>query len=229
MNQKDVCPHVVVMGGGTGCSSVLRGLKRHTDRITAIVTMFDSGGSSGILREEFGYPPLGDLRQCLVALGEEGEATEALRDAFEFRFSKESSLNGHSVGNLLLAALTTLHRDVEGAIAEMSQILRLKGRVIPVSLAQADLCAELEDGTIVRGESRIDLRRKSLPRIREVFLDPGAPANPRAMEAILEADAVVLGPGDLYTSVIPNLLADGIVPALRKTTAALVYVCNLMT
>lgn len=222
-------PNIVVLGGGTGSSSVLRGLKKQTDRLTAIVTMFDSGGSSGLLREEFGYPPMGDLRQCLVALSEDGEATEALVNAFEFRFRQDSSLNGHSVGNLLLAALTTLRNDIEGAIAEMSALLRLRGRVVPVALTLSDLCAELEDGAIVRGESRIDLRRMSLPRIKRVFLDPPASANPRAIEAILAADAVVMGPGDLYTSIIPNLLADGVPQALGESRAAVIYVCNLMT
>src|SRR3990172_754579 len=143
-------PNIVVLGGGTGSSSVLRGLKKHTDHLTAIVTMFDSGGSSGLLREEFGYPPMGDLRQCLVALSEDNEATEALCNAFEFRFRQDSSLNGHSVGNLLLAALMTLRNDIEGALAEMSALLRLRGHVVPVALQLSDLCAEMEDHSVVR-------------------------------------------------------------------------------
>jgi len=191
--------------------------------------MFDSGGSSGLLRREFGYPPLGDLRQCLLALCDGEQATRALREVFEFRFPGESSLNGHSLGNLLLAALTTLRNDIEAAIKEMSRLLGVRGEVIPVSLKTADLCAELEDGRCLRGEVNIDVRREALPRIRRVFLEPEVEANPRAVEAILKADAVVLGPGDLYTSVIPNLLPSGIPEAIAHSQARTIYVCNLMT
>lgn len=220
---------IVVIGGGSGTSAVLRGLKRHTSRLTAVVTMFDSGGSSGLLQKEFGYPPLGDLRQCLLGLSEDHETAGLLREALGFRFSQESSLNGHSLGNLWLAALTDLGSDLEQAVNEMAGQLRITGQVIPVSLERADLCAELGDGSIIRGESPIDLRGKRCPRIRRVFLDPAVPANPRAIQAIFAADAVVLGPGDLYTSVIPNLLAGGIAQALAATRATRIYVCNLMT
>ena len=219
----------MVIGGGNGSSVVLSALKKHRTDITAIVTTFDSGGSSGLLHDEFGYPPMGDLRQCLVALSEDCEETRPLRLASEFRFSKESSLNGHSLGNLLLAALTSLHDDLEDAIEQMSRLLRIKGRVLPVSTDASDLCAELEDGSVLRGESTIDLRHAHLPAIKRVFLDPGAKANPRAIAAINEADAIVMGPGDLYTSIIPNLLVDGIAEAVRSATATTVYVCNLMT
>lgn len=219
----------MVIGGGSGSSAVLRGLKRHTSQLTAVVTMFDSGGSSGRLHEEFGYPPLGDLRQCLLGLSEDHESTGLLREALGFRFSQESSLNGHSLGNLWLAALTTLSAGLEQAVDGMAGLLRIAGQVIPVALEQADLCAELGDSSVIRGESRIDQRGKRCPRIRRVFLDPAIPANPRAVQAILAADAVVLGPGDLYTSVIPNLLAGGISQALATTRATRIYVCNLMT
>ena len=222
-------PKIVVIGGGTGSSVVLRGLKSHTSELTAIVTMFDSGGSSGLLQEEFGYPPLGDLRQCLLGLSEDDETTKALRELIGFRFRQESSLNGHSLGNLLLAALTTLGEDLERAIDQMARLLRITGHVIPVALERADLCAELEDGRVVRGESNIDLRGETSPRIERVFLDPTITANPKAIKSILDADAVVLGPGDLYTSIIPNLLADGIPQALAATKATRIYVCNLMT
>ncbi len=225
----EVEPRIVVIGGGSGSSVLLRGLKRHAVDLTAIVTMFDSGGSTGLLRREFGYPPLGDLRQCLVALSEDSETTKALRSASEFRFEKDSSLNGHSLGNLLLAALTTVRNDLEDGIGEMSRILRIRGSVVPVSLEQADLCAELEDGSVLRGESNIDLRNAEIPRISRVFLDPPVAANPRALKAILAADVVVFGPGDLYTSIIPNLLVSDVAQALRLTNAKLVYVCNLMT
>ncbi|MCH7594872.1 MAG: YvcK family protein, partial [Chloroflexi bacterium] len=229
MDSQQIAPRIVVIGGGSGSSVLLRGLKSSTADLTAIVTMFDSGGSTGLLRREFGYPPLGDLRQCLVALSEDSEVTAALRSASEFRFDKNSSLNGHNLGNLLLAALTTVSNDLEDGINEMSRILRITGRVIPVSLEQADLCAELEDGTILREESNIDLRETGIPPISRVFLDPPVAANPRAVSAILAADLVVLGPGDLYTSIIPNLLVTDVAHALRLTSAKLVYVCNLMT
>ena len=220
---------VVVIGGGTGISSILPGLKSHDIGLTAIVTMFDSGGSSGLLRAEFGYPPLGDLRKCLLALGDETRETEALRNAFKFRFGRHSSLNGHSVGNLLLAALTSLSDDVEQAIDEVSELLHVKGQVLPVALRRADLCAELEDGQVMRGESSIDLRGASTPRIARIFLAPEVEANPRALQVIAEADAIVLGPGDLYTSVLPNLLAAGMCEAIASTRATRIYVCNLMT
>ena len=221
-------PQVAVIGGGSGASVLLRGLKRHTGAVSAIVTMFDSGGSSGILRREFDLPALGDIRQCLVALSDEDNGSDSLRSAVQFRFGKGSGLKGHSMGNLMLAALT-MDGDVEAAVAEMSQMLDVKGEVIPVTLEKADLCAELEDGSIVHTESAIDLRGVSDPGVRRVFLDTPAQANPRAVRAIMRADAVVLGPGDLYTSIIPNLLATGVSEALQKTEARVVYVCNLMT
>ncbi len=221
-------PNIVVVGGGSGSSMLLKGLKQHPVDLTAIVTTFDSGGSSGILRDEFGYPPFGDLRKCLVALSD-SSGTSSLRTASEFRFSAESSLNGHSLGNLLLAALTSVHDDVEGAIAEMSRMLEIKDKVIPVALDPADLCAELEDGSRLRGESTIDLRGGGLPRIVDVFLDPVVDANPRALEAIENADAIVFGPGDLYTSIVPNLLARNVPQAVARSSARKIYVCNLMT
>ena len=225
----DLSPRVVVIGGGSGSSATLSGLKAHRVDLTAIVTAFDSGGSSGILRREFGFPPLGDLRQCLVALSEDGRGTDSLRWASEFRFDAESSLNGHSLGNLLLAALTAFRNDVEGAIEEMSRMLKIRGQVIPVSLGHADLCAELDDGTVLREESKIDLRGADNPRIKRIFLSPVVPANPRAIAAIESADAIVMGPGDLYTSILPNLLVSGIPEAIRASSATKIYVCNLMT
>ena len=223
-------PKVVVIGGGSGSAVLLSGLKPHTPNITAIVSMFDSGGSTGILREEFGYPPFGDIRQCILALSGDDEKASAMRAAFDFRFSSSSSLRGHSVGNLVLAALTTaMDTGITGAIAELSRMLDIAGRVIPVTLEDAHLCAELADGRVVKGESAIDLRGEETPPIRRVFLDRNVKANPDAIAAIAEADLVVLGPGDLYTSVVPNLLADGVGQALKSTSARLVYVCNVMT
>ena len=229
MGKNSNAPKIVVIGGGGGSSVVLNGLKKHTSELSAVVTMFDSGGSSGLLQEEFGYPPLGDLRQCLLGLSEHDETTKPLRDLIEFRFRRKSSLNGHSLGNLLLAALTTLGEDLERGIDQMARLLKITGQVIPVSLERADLCAELADGRVVRGESNIDLRGETSPRIERVFLDPTISANPKAIKSILDADAVVLGPGDLYTSIIPNLLVEGIPESLAATRATRIYVCNLMT
>ena len=223
-------PKVVVIGGGSGSAVLLAGLKKRTPNITAIVSMFDSGGSTGILREEFGYPPLGDIRQCLAALSGDDQKATALRSAFDFRFSSSSSLKGHSVGNLILAALTSaLDTGITGAIQELSAMLDITGRVVPVTLEDAHLCAELADGRVVVGESRIDLRGEETPPIKRVFLDRKVEANPAAVAAIKEADIVVLGPGDLYTSIVPNLLASGISEALRLTLAPVAYVCNVMT
>lgn len=222
-------PKIVVIGGGSGSSAALRGLKSYTGNLTAVVTMFDSGGSSGLLQREFGYPPLGDLRQCLLGLSDEDESNRSLRELLDFRFHPNTSLNGHSLGNLLLGALTTIGEDLEWACAELGRLLRIRGQVVPVSLERSELCAELETGEVIRGESEIDLRHQMLPRIKGVYLDPPVDANPKAVAAILDADVIVLGPGDLYTSIIPNLLVVGVPEALAETHATRVYICNLMT
>lgn len=221
---------IVVIGGGSGTSAAIRGLKSHNTDLTAVVTMFDSGGSTGILRDEFGYPPFGDLRQCLAALSPDGdERTDALNQALGFRFDSDSSLNGHSVGNLVLAALTTAYGGLQPALDEISSILRVDGQVVPVTLSAAHLCARLLDGQVIRTESAIDLRGANAPGIDEVFLDKQVTANDRAINALNEADAILLGPGDLYTSVIPNLLVPGIAEAIRESNASVIYACNLMT
>ena len=222
-------PKIVVIGGGTGISNILQGLKGYPADLTAIVTMFDSGGSSGLLREEFGYPPFGDLRQCIMALGADGQETEAIRRALEFRFGSKTSLNGHSVGNLLLAALTSVNNDLEQALKDIGHILGVSGQVVPVTLEQSELCAELEDSQIIQGESNIDFRSTPLPRITKIFLNPEVRANPKAIKAVLEADTLVFGPGDLYTSILPNLLVKGMVEAIDSCQATRLYVCNLMT
>ncbi len=221
---------IVVIGGGSGSSAALRGLKAHDTDLTAIVTMFDSGGSTGILREEFGYPPLGDIRQCIVALSPQGnDQVSSLNSALDFRFDSGSSLQGHSVGNLVLAALTTVYHGVQGAIDELSRMLQLQGQVVPVTLDEAHLCARLVNGDVVRTESAIDLRGANGPGIDEVFLDAEVNANPRAVDAIRNADAILLGPGDLYTSVVPNLLVKEVSDAIRDAKVPVIYACNLMT
>ena len=221
---------IVVIGGGTGTSTLLRGLRQHNTSLSAIVTMFDSGGSSGILRKEFAYPPFGDLRQCLLALSSNSEKNQAFRGAFEFRFGSDTSLNGHNVGNLLLAALTSMMENrLDLAIEEASRILEVEGKVIPVTLTTADLCAELINGQIIRGESDIDIRKMPNPRIKRIYIEPELDANPAAIKAMEEADAIVLGPGDLFTSVLPNLVVRGVPEAIAASEATRIYVCNLMT
>lgn len=222
-------PHIVVVGGGSGSSVLLRGLRPMPAESTAIVTMFDSGGSTGALKSEFGYPAFGDLRQCLLALANQNSDIDSLREALEFRFGKETSLQGHSVGNLLLAALTSVNGDLEDAIDLVGRLLDIRGQVIPVTLDSAELCAELADGTVIRGETHIDLRDQDLPGIGRVFLDRAVRPNPRAIEAIMNADAIVLGPGDLFTSIVPNLLVNGVREAIAASPAQVIYVCNLMT
>jgi uncharacterized cofD-like protein len=192
--------------------------------------MFDSGGSTGILREEFGYPSFGDIRQCLVALSDKDNGqVVALNSALDFRFDAESSLNGHSVGNLVLAALTTVYSGLQAAIDELSRMMQLEGQVVPVTLDEAHLCARLIDGQVIQTESAIDLRGANGPGISEVYLDNEVSANGRALQAIREADVILLGPGDLYTSVIPNLLVQEVSDAIRDTVSPVIYACNLMT
>jgi uncharacterized cofD-like protein len=219
---------IVALGGGTGMYTALTGLRRHTSNITAVVSMSDNGGSSGKLRDEFGYLPPGDVRRCLVALAD-GDAM-LLRELFEYRFERGQGLNGHSFGNLQITALTDLLGATDRAIEEAGRLLRIRGRVLPVTLDSATLCARLVDGHDIRGETDIDVRkeRHDVP-IDHVYLAPGASANPVALAAIRAADLVVLGPGDLFTSVIPNLLVDGIAQAIRESGARCVYVCNVMT
>ncbi|ACZ38689.1 gluconeogenesis factor YvcK family protein [Sphaerobacter thermophilus] len=216
---------VVAIGGGTGLSTLLRGLKQKNVAITAIVTVGDDGGSSGRLRTEFNMPPPGDIRNCLVALA---DAEPLMADLFQYRFEENgSALGGHSFGNLFITAMTQVAGSFERAVYESSRVLAVRGQVIPSSLENITVCAELEDGRIIRGESRIVAERS---RIKRVFLDPKHPAayDP-AIVAILSADLIVLGPGSLYTSVLPNLLVQGITHAIRCSTATKVYVCNVAT
>lgn len=217
-------PRVVAIGGGTGLPTLLRGLKSYTSNITAIVTVADDGGSSGRLRGELGMLPPGDSRNCLVALAD----TETLMDeVLNYRFEQGEGLKGHSLGNLILAGLTQLTGNLDQAVQELSRVLAIRGKVVPSTLDKVVLCAQYADGTIVKGESQIPGKKEP---IKKVFLEPeDCEAHPEAVRAIKEADVVVLGPGSLYTSIIPNLLVKGIVEALQETRAPVLYICNIMT
>lgn len=208
---------------------MLQGLKEFPLDITAVVTMFDSGGSSGLLRDEMGILPPGDVRRCLVALSDETQQ-KVLRDLFNYRFEENGSMKGHSFGNLLLAALASIYGSDIEAIRKASELLDLKGRVLPVSLDQSHLHAVLEDGTEIIGETNIDIpQHDGKLKIQKVFLDPPAHIFEETDSALREADLIVIGPGDLYTSIIPNLLVDGMAEALAARKGKIVVVCSLMT
>lgn len=223
-SQLDQGLKIVAMGGGTGLGSLLRGLKPYSSNLVAVVTVSDDGGSSGRLSKELGVLPPGDIRNCLVALADD---ESLLSELFRFRFKDGHGLEGHSFGNLFLAALCDIAGDFEVAVKLSSQILAIRGQVIPATLSPVTLCARYADGSVVRGESSIPRAGKAVER---VFLDPAACRPPaEVLTALREADAVVLGPGSLFTSVIPNLLVDGIADALRASPAPKLYVCNVMT
>lgn len=215
---------IVVIGGGTGLSSLLRGLKKYTNAITAVVAVTDDGGSSGMLRRELGVLPPGDIRNCLVALSEQETLMSRL---FQYRFPAPGSLGGHSFGNLFITAVSSLAGGFDNGIAYASKVLAVCGEVLPVTLSPVTLQAVLTDGKIVDGESNI---AHSSAAIREISIRPGPPpAGPRVVEAIRAADAVVIGPGSLYTSIIANFLVRGIVPAVRRLRVPRIYVANIMT
>lgn len=219
-------PRIVALGGGTGLSTLLRGLKQYSSNITAIVTVTDDGGSSGKLIKEKGMIPPGDIRNCLVALA---DAEKSMTDLFQHRFKADSgSLSGHSIGNLLIAGLLDqAGGDFEKAIDLASEVLNIRGTVVPSTLHPARLRAVLEDGREVCGETKIV---ESARRIRRIYLDPeNVEANGAAVEAILNADVICIGPGSVYTSVVPNLLVAGIAEALSQTRATRAYICNVMT
>lgn len=219
---------IVVIGGGTGVYTVLTGLKPYFSNLTAIVTMADDGGSTGILREEFGILPPGDIRRALIALSDSDD--KMLAQLFSYRFDQGFGLTGHSFGNLLITALERITKDFEKAINEAGKILAIKGRVIPVTLGTSKLVAELEDGEIIKGETNIDIpKHDGHLKIKRAWLEPPAKINPNAEKAILEADAIIIGPGDLYTSIIPNILVGGMKEALKKTKAKIIYLSNVMT
>ncbi len=216
-------PRIVALGGGTGLSTLLRGLKRYGVSITAVVTVFDDGGSSGRLRRELGVLPPGDINDCLVALA---EAEPLMARLFQYRFDR-GDLKGHSFGNLFLASMTGVAGDLVSAIRLASRVLAIRGQVLPATMDNIVLCAEFLDGTHVEGESAIPQARKA---IRRVYLKPPT-ARPlrEVLDAIAQADLILLGPGSLYTSVLPNLLVPGVAEALHRASAPVVHVVNVMT
>jgi uncharacterized cofD-like protein len=215
---------IVAIGGGTGLSVVLRGLKEFQVDLTAVVTVADDGGSSGRLRSDFAMPPPGDIRNCLVALADTEPLLERL---LQYRFESGEGLAGHSFGNLFLAAMTHIMGDFESAIRETSRVLAVRGRVLPAVKEDVRLQAVLSDGRVVEGESNIPLAGEKIERV-QLIPDKLTPL-PEVLTAIAEADAVIVGPGSLFTSVLPNLLIPEIVDAIRKSSATAMYICNVMT
>ncbi len=218
-------PKIVAMGGGTGLSHLLFSLKQYSSNITAVVTVADSGGSSGRLREEFNIVAPGDIRNCLVALA---DAPALMGELFQFRFSKDSELKGHNFGNLFLTAMVQLtNGDFELAVKETSKVLAIRGKVVPSTVSNLHLVAEYEDGTRTEGEAKIPNPKS---RIRHLSLtDKEALPTKDSLDAIADADVIILGPGSLYTSVIPNLIIKGMAEAIVKSSAFKIYVCNVMT
>lgn len=220
-------PKVVVIGGGTGLSVLLRGLKKYTSNITAIVTVADDGGGSGILREDLGMLPPGDIRSCILALANTEPEMEKL---LQYRFT-EGQLKGQSFGNLLIAAMNGIHGNFEKAIKEVSNVLAVTGKVLPVTLDDVKICAKLTNGKVIEGESNITLKNKEIKsKIDHIYVEPEVcyPLD-EAIEAINEADAIVLGPGSLYTSVIPNLLVKDMVEYIYNANSSKIYISNVMT
>ncbi|MCI0479090.1 YvcK family protein [Candidatus Uhrbacteria bacterium] len=218
-------PRITVLGGGTGTFTVLTGLKTHPVELAAVVSSADDGGSTGVLRDELGVLPPGDIRQCLVALS---SADEIMRRVFNYRFTR-GPFNGHPLGNIFISALEDLCGNPIEAVRQAHQILRVRGRVIPVSSTASNLYAQLADKTVVQGEHAIDDSTCNRAAIESCFLDPPVEANPDALDAIRDADVLVMGPGDLYTSTIPVLLVDGVSHAVAECRGKRVLVTNLMT
>ena len=215
---------IVAIGGGTGLSMLLRGIKKYTNNITAVVTVGDDGGSSGRLREEMGILPPGDIRNCIAALADD---EDLITELFQYRFKNGEGLAGHSFGNLFLTALCAITGNMVKAVKESANVLNIRGVVLPATLDDMKLAAEYEDGTIVKGESNIPEAHK---KIKRLFTEPAdCTALPEALNAIANADLIILGPGSLYTSVIPNLLVGGISEAIEQSHAKKIYVCNIMT
>ncbi|PWW29560.1 putative cofD-like protein [Cytobacillus oceanisediminis] len=217
-------PRIVIIGGGTGLPVLLRGLKKHPVDITAIVTVADDGGSSGRLRNDLCIPPPGDIRNVLAALS---DVEPLIEEMFQHRFATSNELSGHSLGNLILAAMTSITGNFVHAIQEMSKVLNVRGKVLPAANQSVVLHAEMEDGTIVSGESKIPYYGK---KIKRVFLTPkNIKALPETLQAIRQADMIIIGPGSLYTSILPNLLVPKLGTEVCHSKAKKVYICNLMT
>lgn len=225
---------VVMIGGGTGTHTVLKGLKQYQKQIdlTAIVTMADDGGSTGRLRDEFGFLPVGDVRMALTALAKDVDShEELLRELFLYRFDKGEGLTGHNFGNLFLVALTDILGSEEAAISAAAKVLGVTGRVVPVTTEKVSLIAAYENGSVLSSEHDIDepSTGESRGKIIDLTVEPATTVNPKAEAAILDADLIIIGPGDLFTSVLANCVVPGVANALRQTTATVVYVTNLMT
>lgn len=220
-------PRIVAIGGGTGLSTMLRGIKNLTANITAIVTVADDGGGSGKLREDLGMLPPGDIRNCILALA---NTEDIMQELLNYRF-KEGSLKGQSFGNLFLAAMTGIAGSFEKAVKLMSDVLAVRGKVLPVTLDNVTLCAELENGQIVVGESKIpEVVKQTKSPIKRVFLTPSdAKPYPEVLEEIEKADVIIIGPGSLYTSIMPNLLFDQVVDSIKRSHAKKIYIANIMT
>jgi len=220
--------NIVVIGGGTGSFVVLNALRNSPHNLSAILTMADDGGSTGMLREDFGILPPGDVRRALVALSHSDN--KILSELFNYRFQEGRGLTGHSFGNLFLTALERLTGDFQKAIDEAGKILNIKGWVIPVTLEHTHLMAKLENGKIIRGETNIDIPKHNPDlKIKKIWLEPKAKINPVARKAIQTADFIIIGPGDLYTSILPNLSVNGIAASLRQSRAKKIYIMNIMT
>src|SRR5687767_656119 len=220
-------PRIVAIGGGHGLATLLRGLKLYTNNLTAVVTVADDGGSSGRIRESFGILPPGDIRNCLAALSND---EQMLTQLFQYRFSSKGELEGHSFGNLLITALAEITGSFESAVAESGKVLSVSGRVLPSTLHDVKLVADMQLPNVpiqvrVQGESRIP---KMAGRVRRIWLEPNnAPAYPPVIKALLNADLIIVGPGSLYTSLLPNLLVQDLLGAMQASRAAKVYICNI--
>lgn len=218
---------IVVIGGGTGTFAVLSGLKKYPVDLTAVVTMMDSGGSSGRLRDEFGQLPAGDVRQALVALSED---TSVMRKLFNYRYDKGEGLEGHSFGNLFITALAEVVGGMDKALEEAGRVLNIKGRVLPVTLTRANLVARYENGLVVEGEGNIDEpKHDGSLKIISLSIKPKVEPYEKTLQAIYEADLIVIGPGDLYTSLLPNLIIPEVSATICDSPAKKVYLMNLMT
>src|SRR3990172_4297444 len=222
--------NILVIGGGTGTFTVLTGLKKYPVNLAVVVSMLDSGGSNRVIRDEFGLLPTSDIRQCIVALAS-GESDEVLRNLFTYRYSHGVGISGMTFGNLFMAALTDIYGSQAEAIQKTCKMLEVQGTIIPVTFNDSHLVARYSNGSTVLGEHFIDEPSKANidSRIIELSTFPEAKANPIALKAIRKADLIVLGPGDLYTSILSNIVVDGIAEALKRTKAKVVYVMNLMT